>query len=143
MMRHGELVLVALALLLRSADAETSASQTHSRGVTVSTYRLENAYRVCLTAKQNTRIAAEYGVEFTVPPGERKLWKEPFPKLVTGKQPYFDLPASFELASVDSQLPRHIKLHLGICVDAVLCDPIDIPITISPATEITSDQGCR
>ena len=142
-MRRGDFILLALALLLGPASAETPASQTHFRGVTVSTYRLENAYLFCLAAKENTKIAAEYGVEFTIPAGERRLWKARFPKLATQNQPYFDLPAGFELTSVESPRQRHVKLHLGICVDAVSCDPIDIALTIPPGTNITRNNLCR
>jgi hypothetical protein len=134
----------ALILVLGSSPsgAEGSGLQTRSRGVTVSTYRIASGFLFCLRSNENTKIAAEYGIELKIPSQEQTLWSEAFPKLVTRPQTYFDLPLAVEVKSPGTARRRHVNLHLGICVDARYCEPIDIPVTIPSSAELIRDRPC-
>ncbi len=134
------LVLCASVVVSHSALAESLSSVAHIRGVTISVYRMSGAYLLCMGAEPKTKIAGEYGVEVTVPVRERSLWNEPFPKLTTISQPYFELPLGIELAASPSEAYRRVNLHFGICFDARVCDPIDVSLTVSPRAE-RNDKG--
>jgi len=59
-------------------------------GVTLDAYSRNGQITFCFNAEKDIKIASEYGVEFTVPQGESKLWNERLPKVVAGSEPYFD-----------------------------------------------------
>lgn len=144
MLRPTAMTIAAAAFMgCSTAVADGPLLQTRSHGVTVSTYRIERGFLFCLAAREGTKIAAEYGIEFRIPAGEQPLWSDQLPKLVTRNQNYFDLPLAVEIKSSEAPQPRRISLHLGICVDARYCNPVDIPLTIpSSSTEPVRDKSC-
>jgi len=129
-------LLTAIASLAATAWAETGVPpdvHVQHDGVTLDAYTGNGRIAFCFNADKNVRIASEYGVEFKVPRSQAKLWKEPLPKLVAGKEPYFDLPLRIELKTRGASRPRQVSMGLGVCVSAIYCTPVSFEITI-PAT---------
>lgn len=109
--------------------AGSNVRQQHD-GVTVDAYSSSGSVTFCFNAEKEVKIASEYGVEFSVPNGEAKLWREKFPKVVAGSEPYFSLPVRIDLRTRGKSLPRQITVGLGVCVSSTYCTPVSFLVTI-------------
>jgi hypothetical protein len=107
-------------------------------GVTLDAYLRDGRIVFCFNAEKDVKIASEYGVEFSVPRAETRFWDEKLPKVVAGKQPYFDLPVRIELKTRGASHARQVSTELGICVRAEYCTPITFEITV-PASGTTNE----
>lgn len=108
-------------------------------GVTLDAYVRDGRIIFCFNAEQDVKIASEYGVEFSVPKDQTRFWNESLPKVVAGKQPYFDLPVRMELKTRGASHARQISTELGICVAAQYCTPITFEITV-PASGASNER---
>jgi hypothetical protein len=99
-------------------------------GVTLDAYSRNGSVTFCFNAEKDVKIASEYGVEFSVPNDEAKLWKEKLPKVVAGSEPYFNLPVRIELKTTGKSLPRQVSVGLGVCVSGTYCTPVSFLVTV-------------
>jgi hypothetical protein len=137
------IALAAIVLPAAPLRAETVvAPDVHVQhdGVMLDAYSRNGQITFCFNAENGVKIASEYGVEFKVPRGQTSLWNEPLPKLVAGKQPYFDLPVRIDLKTRGAPHERQVSMGLGVCVSATYCTPVSFEITI-PATSGLADES--
>jgi hypothetical protein len=130
---HSLCLVAAIALSATSLGAETRVmpdARVQHDGVTLEAYSRNGRITFCFNAEKDVKIAAEYGVEFSVPQGEAKFWNESLPKLVTGSEPYFDLPVRVELKTQGVSRERQVSIGLGVCVSTKYCTPVAFQITI-------------
>jgi hypothetical protein len=124
-----------LAILVFAAFAPTAlmarpdVREQHD-GITLDAYFRSGSVTFCFNAEKDVKIASEYGVEFSVPNDEAKLWKEKLPKVVAGSEPYFSLPVRIELRTRGKSVPRQIAVGLGVCVSSTYCTPVSFLVTI-------------
>jgi hypothetical protein len=125
----GLAVLVFTAFAPTVLLAEPDVREQHD-GVTLDAYLRNGRVTFCFNAEKDVKIASEYGVEFSVPNDEVKLWEEKLPKVVSGSEPYFNLPVRIELKTRGKSLPRQISVGLGVCVSGTYCTPVSFLMTI-------------
>src|SRR5712691_12302428 len=136
------IAFAAIVLAASALRAETIVApdvRAQHDGVTLVAYSRDGLITFCFSAENGVKIASEYGVEFKVPKDQAKLWNEPMPKLVAGKQPYFDLPVRIGLKTRGAPRERQISMGLGVCIDATYCTPISFEITIPAANGIAGE----
>jgi hypothetical protein len=109
--------------------AEPDVREQHD-GVTLDAYSRSGSVTFCFNAEKDVKIASEYGVEFSVPNDEVKLWEEKLPKVVAGSEPYFNLPVRIELRTRGKSLRRQVSVGLGVCVSGRYCTPVSFSVTI-------------
>lgn len=140
-MRGTALGVGMLAFAALAAAPIEAASYRHG-GVQVDIRTEPDRVTLCFRASQNVKIAAEYGVELTVPRSQQALWLEPMPKLVTEQRNYFDLPLRIDLRSVETRRARTMTAKLGACTDAKYCEPITMTLKISADNNKTDAPPC-
>jgi len=109
-------------------------------GVKLDAYSRNGQITFCFGTESGVRIASEYGIEFKVPRGQTRLWNEALPKLVAGKQPYFDLPVRIDLRTRGAPVARQVSIGLGVCVSAAYCTPVTFEIAIPGANNVASNN---
>ena len=137
--------LAAIALPATALKAETAvAPDAHLQqdGVRLDAYSRNGKITFCFNAEKDVKIASEYGVEFTVPQGEAKLWNEVMPKLVAGSEPYFELPVRIDLKTLGAAGERRVSMGLGVCVSAKYCTPVSLEITVPAASGVAGEPVC-
>jgi hypothetical protein len=127
----GLLTVIAAPAAAPGAGSRTT-PDAHAQhdGVTLDAYSRNGQITFCLDAENDIKIASEYGVEFTVPQGEAKLWNEKLPKVVAGSQPYFDLPVRIDLKTRGVSHERQVSIGLGVCVSTKYCTPVTFQVII-------------
>ena len=125
-----------------SAAESRTAPDAHAQhdGVTLDAYSRNGQITFCFNAEKDLKIASEYGVEFTVPQGEAKLWNEKLPKVVAGSKPYFDLPVRIDLKTRGVSQERQVSIGLGVCVSTKYCTPVTFQVTI-PAKAVAGETA--
>ena len=110
-------------------------------GVILDVFSGNGRITFCFDAEKDVKIASEYGVQFTVPNDQTKLWNEKLPKLVAGSEPYFNLPVRVDLKTRDVSQERRVMIELGVCVSGNYCTPVNFEITV-PARRAAGDAVC-
>ena len=126
-------MLAAISLPATAPAAESRTTlDAHAQhdGVTLDAYSRNGQITFCFNAENDVKIASEYGVEFTVPQGDAKLWNEKLPKVVAGSEPYFALPMRIDLKTRGVSHERQISIGLGVCVSTKYCTPVTFQVTI-------------
>ena len=126
-------VVAPIAMPVAAQRAEAGATpdaRAQHDGVTLDAYSRNGRITFCFNAEKDIKIASEYGVEFTVPQEEAKLWNETLPKVVAGSEPYFDLPVRIDLKTRGVSHARQVSIGLGVCVSTKYCTPVTFKVTI-------------
>lgn len=129
-MNYRGLAALAIGALFPGVLLAAPDARLQREGVTIDAYSQNDRITFCFDAEKNVKIASEYGVEFAVPREEAKLWEESFPKIVSGKEPYFKLPVRIELRTRGVPRSREVSVGLGICVSETYCTPIKVVLRI-------------
>jgi hypothetical protein len=144
LLSFGALVAIVLPeTTLKAGTAATPDVHVEQNGVSLDAYSRNGKITFCFNAEKDVKIASEYGVEFTVPQGEAKLWNEVMPKLIAGSEPYFELPARIELKTRGAARERRVSLGLGVCVSAKYCTPVILEITVPAAGGAGDEPVCQ
>src|ERR1700737_1530908 len=90
-------------------------------GVTLDAYSRSDRVTFCFSARENVKIASEYGVQLKVPDSRGKFGDERRPKLHPRPEPSFDRPVQIELKTRGATRKRQVSIDLGVCVSNDNC----------------------
>jgi hypothetical protein len=136
------LLLTAALIPLGSAAAEVpDVMRVQSDGVTLDIKSLVDRVVFCITAKENIKISAQYGVTFDADRLNAVGWDESLPKTITGPDWDFSLPLRVDLKTRSPSAERRIRIRLGACSDH--CDLVQLDLRIpSHRGEVVSNVTC-
>jgi len=132
------LTAIAAPVVARAEILKPDARASHD-GVTLDAYSRSDRVTFCFSARENVKIASEYGVPFKVPDSQVKFWDERMPKLHQGSEPYFDLPVQIDLKTRGATRKRQVSIDLGVCVSNDYCTSLTFEIVI-PASGRTGNE---
>jgi hypothetical protein len=129
---------------LGNALADPAATSGPRDGVLISVRPLPDQVLFCIDADADHKISAEFGVEFKLIRGDKRLWREEFPKLITGPSQYFELPILVSLQASSRRVAGH-SLHvvLGACSFVTFtCDLINRIVRVPDSNSHVEVNGC-
>ncbi len=110
-------LLSCTSLLANKASGGSNSLPSHEQdGVALSVMSLPDRIVFCIEADANHKISAEYGVEIKLLKGDKKLWREKFPKVITGPNRYFELPVRIDLHTLSHNVGGNsLEITFGAC----------------------------
>ena len=97
--------------------AERNGARLQIGGVTLEASAQSEGVVFCVSATQNVKVSAMYGLTFFTDLPHRAQWLETLPKNVTAEGWDFVLPVRVVLKARPSDAPRPIEVRLGACSD--------------------------
>lgn len=122
--------LLGLLLVGLSMSAHADPLILREQGVVLTAFPSTDRVIFRFEAVDGWKIAAGYGIELSVPEGEKTLWSERLPKTLEDETiNYFLGPVSMELRRRKAK-EGTVNVRLGACFETQLCTPITFAVIL-------------